>query len=167
MDYKFIFIQVLGFVAWLFLLFSYYQKNTKRILVFQIIGNILFIIHYFFLNAFSGLVICACDMIFGTGYYKSNKAIKVYIISIPIRILCGLLFFSTWLDVLPIAAGLIEGYSLTKEKKFIVIGAIFTYIIWLIYDFCVLSISGALSDGIIIASNIFIIFNIKRKRSIK
>ena len=161
MDIKFILIQILWFVAWLFLLFSYYRKNTKKILVFQIIGNVLFIIHYFLLNAFSGFIICVCDMLFDTSYYKTKKPVVMYVISIPVRIICGIIFFNTWLDILPIVASLIEGYSLTKEKKYVVIGAIIAYIIWLIYDLCVLSFAGAISDGIIIISNTLIILRLR------
>ena len=39
MNINFILIQLLGFIAWLFLALSYYRKNTNRILVFQIIGT--------------------------------------------------------------------------------------------------------------------------------
>lgn len=158
MDLYFIFIQFIGIVAWLFLVLSYYRKNTNAILVFQIIGTILFCIHYFLLGAYSGLFICAFEVLFDYGYYKTDKDGYIYVASIPVRILGGLLTYRGLIDVLPISASLIDGYTLTKKKKFVVIGAIISYTLWVIYDICVLSISGAITDGIIVLSNISILF---------
>jgi len=167
MNYYFIFIQVIGFIAWLFLLFSYYRKKSNNIIIFQIIGNILFMLHYYLLNAFSGLLLCLCDFVFDTGYVKVNNKLLVYLISIPIRVICGFMFYSSIIDVLPIVASLIEGYSLTCNKKIIVIGGIITYILWFMYDVLVISLSGAISDMIIIVSNIIILINIFKKKEIK
>ena len=71
-SYIFVVAQIIGIVAWLFLFFSYYRKNTKRILFFQIICSILFIIHYFLLGAFSGVLTCFFDLIFDSAYYLVN-----------------------------------------------------------------------------------------------
>ncbi len=167
---SFIIVQTIGIVAWLFLLISYYRKNTHNILGFQIIGNILFCLHYFLLNAYSGLFICACDMIFNTGFYKLKNSKLIYLCSVPIRIFGGLLCYKSLIDILPIIASLIEGYSFTKEKKFVVLIAIIVYVIWLIYDSSIFSLSGLITDCIIIISNIYIlIFDCKffSKKKIK
>lgn len=69
----------------------------------------------------------------------------------------------TWIDVLPIIASLIDGYSLTRKKKLVVIGGIITYLIWVIYDLNVMSFTGAIFDGIIVNSNICIIIRMYKK----
>lgn len=158
MEFQFILIQLLGFLAWLFLAVSYYRKNTNKILVFQIIGTILFCIHYFLLGAYSGLFICAFETLFDYGYYKTDSDKYIYLISVPVRILGGILTFKTLVDVLPIVASLIDGYSLTKKRKTVIIGAVISYTIWVIYDIFVMSYSGALTDGIIVLSNLSILF---------
>lgn len=157
MDLWFIFIQLIGIVAWIMLGLSYYRKDTNRILVFQIIGTVLYCIHYGLLGAWSGLFICACETLFDFGYYKTDKDDYIYIASIPIRIIGGLLGFSSVIDVLPITASLTDGYSLTKKKKAVVIGAVISYTMWVIYDICVKSYSGALTDGLIVLSNLSIL----------
>ena len=173
MDLAFIFIQLIGIVAWLFLVFSYYRKDTNRILVFQIVGTLLYCIHYFLLGAYSGLFICAFEIIFDFGYYKTDKDKYIYIASIPIRVIGGLLTFSRFIDILPITASLTDGYTLTKKKKIVVIGAIISYTMWVIYDIYVMSISGAITDGIIVLSNLAIllfnynIFNKEYKDAIR
>jgi len=155
---KFILIQMLGFVAWLFLMFSYYRKNTNRILVFQIIGTVLFCLHYYLLGAYSGLFICAFETLFDYGYYKTDKDKYIYIASVPVRIFGGLLTYNGLIDTLPILASLTDGYTLTKKKKVVVIGGVISYTLWVIYDLCVLSFAGALTDGIIVISNLLILF---------
>lgn len=167
MDIKDILIQLIGAVAWVFLLFSYYRKNTNQILVFQIISTSLYCVHYYFLGAYSGMLMCACSAIFDYGYYKSDKDKYIYIISIPVRVVCGAFSFKTWLDVLPIIASLIDGYMLTKEKKFVVIGAIVYYTLWVIYNISVSSYSGAILDGVLVLSNLSILlfnYNILNKK---
>jgi len=158
MEFIFIIIQIIGFIAWLMLAVSYYRKNTNKILVFQIIGTLLFCLHYFLLGAYSGLFICAFETLFDFGYYKTDKDKYIYLISIPVRIIGGLLTFKTLYDILPIFASLIDGYSLTKKKKLVVVGAVISYTLWVIYDICVMSISGAITDGIIVLSNLAILF---------
>ena len=166
MNLGFILIQILGLIAWLFLVFSYYRKNTDKILVFQITGTLLYCIHYFLLGAYSGLFICAFETIFDYGYYKTDKDKYIYIASVPIRIIGGLLTFKGISDILPIMASLIDGYTLTKKKKIVVIGAFISYTLWVIYDICVMSISGAITDGIIVLTNLSILlfnYNILKK----
>jgi len=160
MDLKFFLIQMISVVAWIFLFLSFYRKDTNKILVFQIIATLLYCIHYYFLGAFSGLLMCAFEAIFDYAYYKTDKDKYLYIVSVPIRIFCGMLFFYSFIDVLPIIASLIDGYILTKSKKIIVVGAIISYTLWVIYNICVMSYSGALTDAILVISNLgILLFN--------
>lgn len=157
MDWWFILIQGIGILAWLMLILSYYRKDTNKILVFQIVGTVLYCLHYGLLGAWSGLFICACETLFDLGYYKTDKDRYIYMASIPIRIIGGLIGFSSIIDVLPICASLIDGYSLTKKKKIVVIGAVISYTLWVIYDIFVMSYSGAITDGMIVLSNLSIL----------
>lgn len=163
MDYKFLFIQLISVVAWFFIVLSYYRENTNKILVFQIIANLTFCIHYLLLVAFSRFLICGIEALCNFGYYKTDKDKYIYCISIPFRIFGEAFMVKTWIDVLPIIASLIDGYSLTRKKKLVVIGGIITYLIWVIYDLNVMSFTGAIFDGIIVSSNICIIIRMYKK----
>ena len=168
MNLWFIFIQLIGIVAWLMLILSYYRKDTNKILVFQIIGTVLYCVHYGLLGAWSGLFICAFETIFDFGYYKTDKDKYIYMASIPIRIIGGLIGFSSFVDILPITASLTDGYTLTKKKKIVVIGAVISYTMWVIYDIFVMSYSGAITDGLIVLSNLSILlfgYNIMDKKN--
>lgn len=160
MDIKFILIQLVGVVAWFFLFLSFYRKNTDKILMFQVIASILYCVHYYYLEAYSGLLMCLISVIFDFAYYKSDKDKYLYMVSIPLRIIVGALSYRKFIDILPIIASLIDGYVLTKEKKILVFGSIIYYLIWVIYNIFVMSYSGALTDGILVISNLSIfLFN--------
>lgn len=163
MNLWFIFIQGIGILAWIMLILSYHRKDTNKILVFQIIGTVLYCLHYGLLGAYSGLFICAFEAIFDFGYYKTDKDRYIYIASVPIRVIGGLLSFKIWADILPIFASLVDGYTLTKKKRIVVLGAVISYTLWVIYDLFVGSYSGAITDGMVVLSNLSILlfnFNI-------
>ena len=62
-----------------------------------------------------------------------------------------------WYDYLPILASLIDGYSLTLSKKYVTVGAVVSYSLWVIYNIFILSYAGLVFDGIIVISNVFIL----------
>ena len=150
-------IQLLGIIAWLLIVLSYYRENTNKILVFQIISTILWCLHYYFLGAYSGLFICVFEVIRDSLYYKTDKDDYIFLGSIPIYLLYGIITYSGIVELLPIFSSTIDGYTLTKKKKIVVFGAVVSYTIWVIYDIAVKSYSGALTDGIVCLSNISIL----------
>ena len=159
----FLFIQLIGSVAWLLLILSYYRKNTNKILVFQILGTLLYCLHYFLLGAYSGLFICLFEVARDYSYYKTDKDKLIFAGCIPIYIIGGIYSFHSLIDLLPIFASITDGYSLTNNKKIVIIGAFISYTLWVIYDIAVLSISGAITDGLIALSNLSILIFGDRK----
>ena len=77
-------IQLLGIVAWLLIVLSYYRENTNKILVFQIISTVLWCLHYYFLGAYSGLFICIFEVIRDSLYYKTDSDDYIFLGSIPV-----------------------------------------------------------------------------------
>ena len=150
-------IQLIGIIAWLLIVLSYYRKNTNKILVFQIISTVLWCLHYFFLGAYSGLFICVFEVFRDSLYYKTDVDDYIFLGSVPIYIIYGIVTYSGIVELLPIFSSTIDGYTLTKKKKVVVLGAIVSYTIWVIYDLAVKSYSGALTDGIVCLSNLSIL----------
>ena len=68
-----------------------------------------------------------------------------------------IIIFTGIIYLLPICSSLLDGYSLTKKRKIVVIGAVISYTLWVIYDIFVYSYSGALTDGIVALSNMLIL----------
>lgn len=159
-----IFIQLIGLLAWLILFFSYYRKDTNKILIFHIIALVIYSVHYFLLGAYSGLFICIVELICDYLYYKTDKDDYIYVISIPFRILGGIISYKAIIDTLPVIASLIDGYSLTKKKEKVVFGAMIAFIFWIVYDISVGSWTCAITDILVVISNIAIIIYSKNTR---
>ena len=154
----FFIVQALDIIAWLFILFSYYRKNTNKILVFQIIATSFFILHYYLLGAYSGVFICLLEAIRDYLYYKTNKDKYIFLGSIPFVIGIGMFSYHNVFDLLPILATFVDGYSLIYGKKIVLFGSIVSYSLWVIYDVFVLSYTGMITDSLVVLSNIGILF---------
>ena len=159
MRLNFILIQLIGLVAGIFLILSYFRKDTNKVLSFHITSGILDFIHYFLLKAYTGAFIYLLETTRDYLYYKTDKDKYIFIISAIIYLSISFFSVRTIYDYLPIIASLIDGYSLTLNKKNVTIGACISYTIWVIYNIHVISISGIILDGIIAVSNIILIIN--------
>lgn len=157
MNLYFIFIQIIGFLAWILLGLSYYRKDTDHILVFQVISTILFCLHYYLLDAYSGLLICVYEVIRDYSYYKTDKDNYIFLGSALVYGISAYVTFSSLLDLFPYLASLMDGFFLTKKRRIVVFGAMITYIMWFIYDMYAMSYSGAITDAIIVISNLYIL----------
>ena len=156
-DVNFWIIQLIGIIAWLLIVISYYRNNTNKILIVQIISNVLWCLHYFLLGAYSGLFICIFEMVRDGLYYKTDADDYIFLASVPVYIIYGIVSYTGFVELLPIFSSTIDGYTLTKKKKVVVFGAVISYTIWVIYDLAVMSYSGALTDGIVVLSNLSIL----------
>lgn len=160
-------IQLIGFVAWLFLAVSYWRKKVNDVLVLQVVSCILFAIHYYLLGAMSGLYIVLFEMIRDFTYYKSTEDLKLFSFSIPIYILIAVVNFDGIMSVLPSLASLIDGFSLTGKKSLVLLGSLLSYTVWFIYDLFCHSYAGMLTDLILIGSNILVLITLFKDRKKK
>ena len=152
MKYCFIISQFIGFVAWILILISYHRKTTNQILLFHMMAALLFGVHYFLLDAYSGVLICIFEFIRDFLYYKFDKDNYIFYFSIFFYILGGYFLCNKAISYLPLIASFIDGFILTKNKKVILFGSIIIYILWLGYDIFVKSYTGMFSDVIVILS---------------
>lgn len=171
MDLMFILAQVFGVIAWFLLAISYYRENTNKILYVQLLSIVFYCLNYLFLGAFTGIVVIIIELIRDFCYYKTNKDNLVFLISIPFYLLIAYFARGNLIELIPIFASVFEGFTLTKKKYIVVPGAVFVYTLWIVYDMAVLSYTGAITDAIIVGSNIFIIvayfIRLKRVRDFK
>ena len=151
--------QLFGILAWLTLLLSYYRKNTDKILFVQIISVIFYLLNYLFLGAWTGLIVVIFELVRDSLYYKTDKDNLLFILTIPFYIFLAYFARNNFIELIPILASLLEGYTLTKHKKIVVPGAIIVYSMWVLYDIVVKAYTGALTDGLIVISNIYILYN--------
>lgn len=158
----FILAQISGFLAWLCLLISYYRKNTNKILVLHIFSIVFYLLNYLFLGAWAGLFIIILELLRDFLYYKTDKDNFIFTMTLPIYIILFILYRNSIIELIPIIASVFEGFTLTKKKNTVVIGALIVYSMWVVYDINVNAYTGALTDGLIVISNIGILINIIR-----
>ena len=157
MKINFWIIQLIGALSWIVLVVSYYRKTTNKILSFHIVSTLLDALHYFLLGGIAGGVICIFESIRDFGYYKTDEDDLIFIGTIPFYVINCLFTCSTAFDILPVISSVVDGYTLTKGKKTVIIGAIVAYTLWVIYSITVKSYVGIVVDGILVLSNLSIL----------
>lgn len=166
MDLVFILAQAFGILAWLLMVVSYYRKNTNKILFVQLLAIICYCLNYVFLGAYTGMIIIIFELIRDYAYYKSDKDDYIFAFSLPFYLVLAYFSKNELIELIPIAASILEGFTFTKKKGVVVTGALVVYTMWIVYDLKVMSYTGAITDAIIVLSNAFIIaryFVIRKK----
>lgn len=152
-----LFAQILGIVGWLLLVYSYYKDDIDKLLYIQIISSIFYCLSYLFLGAYSGLLVCFIELLKGIGYYKTDKDELIFFITLPIYVLIAIFTYDGIISLLPVVGSLIDGFSLTKNKNIAIAGSIVSNFLWLIYDIIILAFASALTDGVLVVSNCFLL----------
>ena len=161
--------QVFGIGAFIVSLIAYHRKSKKTILGSMVCSNILNLIHYLLLGAYSGcitkvLAIFRDFFIILKEKYSKLSSILFLFMFIALYITASVLTYKGILSILPLLAALIYiifiwNGSENRIKKV----AFFCYFLWLIYNIFVLSIAGIISNIISIISTFIAIINARKK----
>jgi len=161
--------QIIGFIAFMYSLIAYHRKDKKTILSNMVISNILNLIHYILLGAFSGCITKLLAIL--RDYFiilkeKYNKLSNLFylIMFIILYIIAAIFTYNSILSILPLVAAIIYIIFIWNGNEIIIKKtAFFCYFLWLIYNIFVLSIAGILSNIISIISTLIAIINIKEE----
>ena len=169
MDKVYIISQLVGFIAFVISLTAYHRKEKKKIFQTMMVCNVLDIIHYFLLRAYSGCITKAMALIRNEIIIakEKNKKINNTIVLIIIAVAylaSGILTFKSIYSILPILAALIYLFFVwngdeLKVKKV----AFYCYFLWLTYNIFVFSIAGIVSNIVAIISTFVAMKNEKEK----
>lgn len=159
--------QIIGFIAFVISLIAYHRNKKEKILGNMIISNVLNLIHYLLLGAYSG---CATKvMAIARDSFiiikKKNKRLSsniFLVIFILLYIVVGIFTYNGILSIFPIIAATIYIIPVWNgNEKIIKKTAFFCYFLWLIYNVFVFSIAGIISNAISIISTFIPIKNTK------
>lgn len=161
--------QAFGIGAMIFLFFIYQQNNRKKLIVCKLCADVCWVIHYFFLGAYGGMVPNFVgifrELVFMQRDDKSWAG-KPWTPLIFIAVNWGIGFstFSTPINILPIAASTFVTVSLWLRRpaltKLISVPVSLTF---LIYDCFVGSYIGIVNESVAILSIIIHYFKNKSK----
>ena len=170
MNVVYIISQIFGFLAFIISLIAYHRKKKQKIFRTMMIANILDIMHYLLLGAYSGSVtkiiaLVRNELIIVKEKYKKLNNYIILIILFIIYIIAGIITFKNIFSILPILAAIIYLYLVwngdeLKVKRV----AFYCYFLWLAYNIFVFSIAGIISNVVSILSTLVAVCNEKRKR---
>ena len=161
--------QIIGLIAFVVSLIAYHKKDKKTILNNMITSNILNLIHYLLLGAFSGCItkLLAIFRDYFIILKEKNKKLSnsVYlIVFILLYIIATIFTYNDILSILPLVAAIIYIIFIWNGNEVIIKKiAFFCYFLWLIYNIFVLSIAGIVSNIISIISTLIAIINIEKE----
>ena len=150
--------QIIETIALIVTLGSYHLKKKEKIFKGMCIANILEMLHYLLLGAWSGFaikVIALIRNIFIIEKEYNRKLRKVFFLYlfIGIYIVIGVLTFKNIFSLLPMAAAVIymivvwDGDELQVKKI-----SFLCYFLWLAYNICILSVMGIISNIVALIS---------------
>jgi hypothetical protein len=118
MSVKFILVQSIAFVAFLFLISSYKEKRKKGILYKQFISGVFFSLHYALLGARSGfvnsIIISLRNITFSKVRKNQKKLSKIFI---ALFVIMGIITFKEWYSLIPVMGASIYTYNMSSTKK--------------------------------------------------
>lgn len=167
MNYIYILSQFFGFLAFVISLMAYHKKKKEKIFQTMMIANILDILHYLILGAYSGCITKIIALVRNKIIIikEKNKRINnngVLTIIFIVYLISGIITYKNIYSILPILAATIYLYFVwngneLKVKK----AAFYCYFLWLAYNICVFAIAGIVSNIVSIISTFIAIYNQK------
>lgn len=156
----FILAQIFGILIIVANALSMQMKKKQQILIMFILANLFSTINFVLLQSYSGAIICFVAIIQTMINYffdKKKKKLPKWLISsyIIAFILCGLITYQTYLDILPILCSILYTTTIiqTREKNIRRITLI-NAILWLVYDFAAMAYTAGISDMVILISTL-------------
>lgn len=146
--------QVFAFLSFLLSLLAYHMKKRKQIMLFMVMSNTLNSLHYFFLNSYSACLVKIIAimrdsfMIVKDNHKKLDKKIFLFLFLLVYSTVT-LLTFKNAASVFPFLAATLYLVVIWDGKELDIKRISYqTYIFWLIYNICVLSIVGICASTI-------------------
>lgn len=159
--------QIVGFIAFVISLIAFHRNKKEKIFKTLMVANFLDIMHYLLLGAYSGCFTKIIALVRNEIIILKEKNQKfnntlVLITLFIIYLISGILTYKNIYSVLPILAAMIYLYFVwngdeLKVKK----AAFYCYFLWLIYNICVFSIVGIISNCVSLISTFIAMYNEK------
>lgn len=145
--------QITGILAIIAFAISPQQKTKNKVLIFQLLSNILYALQYLILGAFSAVatsIIGAVNNLVFYGYAKKDKEIPIVLLYIYIIIIliAGILTYDNIFSIFPILLSILYTYGVWQSnlkiyRMIAVVGAL----AWIIYNWAVGAYANAIGNG--------------------
>ena len=159
------YIQLIGILAFCVMVLSFYKKNPKTIVAYQIVSNFAYTVHYFLLGALSGAFISFIGIFRNIAVIKVEKYKKTLVlIVIALYLLVTIIFYENIYSLFPLIANSIYLITMVKgSKKSLLIGGIISPIMWGSYAIFVKSYASMITEFILLVSNTIQLVKLSKK----
>ena len=150
----FIIAQIIGLIIVVLSIIGFQQKNGERFLFYQIIINILYVIQYILLEAFTGAVICTISIIRCIVFWKYKKEnkktpIEFLILFIILSIISSIITSTNIFDYILTIGTIVFTYALWQDNMRIMrLGSIVSVTTYIIYNLIFKAYAALILDGI-------------------
>jgi len=164
-------IQSIGFVGLLFFVLSFQQKSRNRILVLMLFGQVIFLVHFVLLAAWTavGMNLVGMSRTVVFRYREDHKwANWPYwpVVFILMFIGAGLLAQESWIGILPVVAMSIETTGLwMRNLKVLRFINIFPHPFWFTYNLIKGSWAGVVCEIFVLSSVLIAIYRYDLKKT--
>jgi len=171
--------QIVGIFGMLLSVLSYQQKGKARILTFQLLGSVLFVVNFFMLGAFSGAILNLVAIIRALIFIYEDKihgdppawTIGLTVVYILSYVSVFTIFgkeptpLNLILEVLPVIAMTVTTIAFRhKEDKILRRVAFISSPLWLAYNFIFFSLGGIIGETLNLTSAIIGTIRLDRKK---
>lgn len=156
--------QIFGFISFIILLFSFWQNNRQKLLLYQMINGILFAVQYALLGGVTGALVNLAGFFRALLFQKFTNFLILFIFVIVYIAIC-FFTYDGYVSLFPVIASLIYTFGLTKKSNNkIRITAIICSFFWLLYNFLVMAYVSFFSEFVLLASNIIALYKLDIKK---
>lgn len=149
-----IFYQLIGFGALIFMGLSYWQNDKRTILLWQVVANLIFAIHYTLLHACSGALCSFFQIVVLLLFLLQEKfnwsKLVTAIPIVAVFLLIAVVTYETPVTVLPIVASLAALLPFFQSRRRVIqVAGIASGLSWLVYVIAVRSYSGMVTESVL------------------
>ncbi len=167
----FIAAQIFGILVIISNVLAMQMKKKKQIISMFILANLFSAINFILLQSYSGAIICSFAIIqnFINKLYENRKQnvpkplIGIYIV---ISILCGLITYQNYTDILPIMCSILYTITIIQNKESNIRRiSLINIVLWIIYDFISMAYTAGISDIFMTISTLVGIYRLDYKEA--
>ncbi len=150
--------QIFGFVAMGVAIFSFQARRNKYIMLFQGVGALFWVLHYFFIGSMAGAALNAIAMLRNFTYMFRDKMSETAFKFIPIISAAAFTVVTAftwegWMTLLPYVGCIAATVAFfMKNENVLRVFSLVVNVTWLTYNIIEGSIAGALNEALAMVS---------------
>jgi hypothetical protein len=166
-------VQLIGFIGLTFIVLSFQQKTRNRILITMVIGQLVFLVQFAWLGAWTGFAINIVGSLRTFFFlFREQKKWADHKIWLAVFILlfwlASVVTWEGWISMLPAIAMTIESIGLWMKKTSVIrFINLFPHPFWFTYNLIINSWAGTLTEIFVFLSVVVAIIRYDRKKPLK